>query len=431
MQASKRWCAKGSADDSGTTLTVPPLLSHSALMRKVSEKLVSSFNIMSTFYFRRSVEKAFQLDEAPSDLHLHATKPIASNPPHITSAVDDVMYIVNQVLQRALATAQRDIVASVLPTVARVLGADFVGMIQRKMRDEVYPKPAVPGGMPPEATIVAFLVQLNNLDVATDYVRRIIDSHLNVSPLSAPSTAISVASEVLAPGLSSTFPFGSDAAFVASSLRSLRSSFEAQTAELMAEGVLVIFRNVAKPRLRPLLADALRDVDYTLSAADLEDLARATSEGEGGFEVGVAAAQAENTVPARFRSGWDALSRPLSRVLTSSNFDRLLSAMVTYVAEALERRTWGYHGKVNALGAVRLERDVAGIVGVVVKEGKYALRDSFTRCSQICTIMNMEEDEWDEVKAGQGERMEDWKIDGEEKERARAMVRARRTAEGA
>ena len=398
-------------------------------MRKVFERLISSFNIMSTFYFRRSVEKAFQLDEAPTDLHLHATKPIASNPPHITSAVDDVMYIVNQVIQRALATAQRDVVASVLPTVARVLGADFVGMIQRKMRDEVYPKPNIPGGMPPETTIVAFLVQLNNLDVATDYVRRIIGSHLNTPQSATSSAALSVASE--ASGLGSSFPFGSDAAFVASTLRSLQSSFEAQTAELMAEGVLVIFRNVAKPRLRPLLADALRDVDYALSAADLEDLARATSEGEDGFDVGVAAAQAENAVPARFRNGWDALSRPLSRVLTNSNFDRLLSAMVTYVAEALERRIWGYHGKVNALGAVRLERDLAGIVGVVVKDGKYALRDAFTRCSQICTIMNMEEDEWDEVKVGDGERMDEWKIDGEERERARAMIKARRVADGA
>ena len=91
---------------------------------------------MTTFYFRRSVEKAFQLDEQPSDLSLNLNRPVPPNAPYITSAVDDVMYIVNQVVRRSLATSQRDIVASAVPTIARVLSTDFVGMVQRKMRDE-------------------------------------------------------------------------------------------------------------------------------------------------------------------------------------------------------------------------------------------------------------------------------------------------------
>ena len=401
---------------------MPPLLISSAIMRKVSEKLTGPFNIMSTFYFRRSVEKAFQLDEPPSDLHLHATKPIASNPPHITSAVDDVMYIVNQVLQRALATSQRDVVASVLPTIARVLGADFVGMIQRKMRDEVYPKPAIQGGMPSEQTIVAFLVQLNNLDVAADYIRRIVGGKLeSVGSFAVDSDSLPVPST--SGSLGNAFPFNEDAGFVVSALRSLQSSFEAQTAELIAEGVLVVFRNVAKPRLRPLLADSLRDVDYALTGVELEDLARAACEAEDGVDVGMAAAQGEEVVPRRFRGGWEALTKPLARVLTGPNFEKLLGAVASYVAEALERRVWGYYGRVNALGAVRLERDVAGIMNVVVRGGKYVLRDAFLRCSQICMIMNMEEDEWEEAKANARGSGEEWKIDAEERERARKLVK--------
>jgi hypothetical protein len=126
---------------------MPEFLATSNLHKKVSSHLVESFNVMTTFFFRRSVEKAFQLDESPSELTLNPSKPLGSNPPFITSAVDDVMYIVNQVLQRTLATSQRAIIASVEPTITRVLGGDFIGMIQRKMRDESFPTPVIQGGL--------------------------------------------------------------------------------------------------------------------------------------------------------------------------------------------------------------------------------------------------------------------------------------------
>lgn len=80
---------------------IPPVLEHSSLRRKVADRLIAPFNIMTTFFFRRSVEKAFQLDEQPSDLSLNPKQTIPSNPPFITSAVDDVMYIVNQVVERS------------------------------------------------------------------------------------------------------------------------------------------------------------------------------------------------------------------------------------------------------------------------------------------------------------------------------------------
>lgn len=47
-------------------LTLPDVLINSNLHQKVSNKLINPYNSMATFFFRRSVEKAFQLDEAPS-----------------------------------------------------------------------------------------------------------------------------------------------------------------------------------------------------------------------------------------------------------------------------------------------------------------------------------------------------------------------------
>ena len=395
---------------------MPSLLFNSTLIKKVSDRLISPFNIMTTFFFRRSVEKAFQLDEQPPDLSLNMNKPIPSNAPYITSAVDDVMYIVNQVIQRSLATSQRDVVSSVVPTIARVLGSDFVGMIQRKMRDESYPKGAVQGALPPEHTIVAFLVLINNLAISTDYVKRIVQSRLESLSPAGPSTNDETPSGTLA----DLYPFGHDAVFVTNALKSLQTSFEQKTSELISDGIFVVFKNVMKPRLRPILADAFRDIDYSLTEEDLDELER---EAEAENESVLAP---EDAVPRRFQAGWDALTKPIARVLTDANFDRLLSTVISYLGEVLEKRIWSYYGRINSLGAVRLERDIATIVGLIVRGGRYALRDSFTRCTQICLVMNMEDDEWEELQtlpASAGGDGVDWKIDGEERARAKAMVR--------
>lgn len=357
---------------------------------------------MTTFFFRRSVEKAFQLDESPSDLTLNPTKPLGSNPPFITSAVDDVMYIVNQVLQRTLATSQRAIIASVEPTITRVLGGDFIGMIQRKMRDESFPRPVIQGGLPPEDKVIAFLLLLNNLDVSNDYIKRIVEQQLNKRPQSG--------SEDVKSPLQELYPFGHDAVFVEGRLKALQKAFVSKSTELINDGITVLFTNVLKPRIRPILAEAFRDVDYA-PPEDEEDM---EDELEDDADL----------VKSRFDRGWGVVIRPIKRILTAANFDRLLSMALEYLASALEKRIRSYYGRVNELGAVRLERDIAGIVNAAVAGGKYGLRDAFTKCTQMTLIMNMEDDEWEEAADDlTGESGIAWVLDVEERKRVRAIVK--------
>jgi hypothetical protein len=382
---------------------MPQFLASSNLHRKVSTHLVEPFNVMTTFFFRRSVEKAFQLDESPSELNLNPNKPLGSNPPFITSAVDDVMYIVNQVIQRSLATSQRGVVASVVPTVARVLGSDFIGMIQRKMRDESYPKPVIQGGLPPEDKVIAFLVLINNLDVANDYMKRILETHVRNQSGTPPASSAS---------LKDMFPFGHDAVFVENTLKSMESSFTAKTGELLNDSIQVTFHNVLKPRIRPILAEAFRDIDYAPS-----------EESDGAQEDGTDGDHGD-LVKSRFDRGWGALIRPIKRILTPTNFDRLLSVAMTYLANALEKRIKSYYGRVNELGAVRMERDIAGIINAAVAGGKYGLREPFTKCTQMTLILNMEDDEWEEVvNEPAGESGIPWVLDAGERTRIRAIVK--------
>jgi len=55
------------------------------------------------------------------------------------------------------------------------------------------------------------------------------------------------------------------------------------------------------------------------------------------------------------------------------------------------------------------------------------LRDAFTRCTQICLVMNMEDDEWEELQKIQTQVADEtieWKIDAEERGRAKTMTKS-------
>ncbi|KAM0721041.1 hypothetical protein Q7P37_003326 [Cladosporium fusiforme] len=390
-------------DEANTKLSIPPFIANSNIQKKMQELLIDPFNTMAGFFFRRSVEKSFQLDEAPTDLTLNPNKPLGANPPFITSAVDDVMYIVNQVLQRVMSTSQRPVVASVFPSIGRVLGSDFFGMIQRKMRDESYPKAAIQGALPPESLIISFLVLLNNLDTATDYVRRIVKTCLGQTNPQIPDGSL----------LADSFPFGNEAVFVEKALKHIESSFEAKTSELISEAIEVMLKQVMRPRLRPVLLESFRDIDYNEEPSNSED-----------------ASESDDIVVQRFARGWQAFTLPLKRILTPANYDKLLTVTVGHLARTLEKRIWSYYGRVNELGAVRLERDIAGIVSTAVKGGRYELRDLFARSVQMTLVLNMEEDEWEEISRlpeAQLERVTGvaWKLDVDERKRARGIVRDR------
>ncbi|KAG9774144.1 COG4-domain-containing protein, partial [Aureobasidium melanogenum] len=395
-------CHGATVDDEPQKM--PSFFVNSGLMKKVHDKLISPFNAMTTFFFRRSVEKAFQLDEQPPDLSLNPNKPLNSNPPHVTSAIEDIMYIVNKILQQSLATSQKAVVSNVLQTLGRVLGSDFIGMEQRKMRDESYPKAAIQGQLLPEATIVSFLVLINNLDVAKDYVDQIVRTRLD-----PPAGSIHQS-------LQDLFPQPGEAEEVSALLKSFSTVFSEKTNELISDGVNVVFHNVMKPRLRPILMDAFRDTDYQMTKEQLQELSQ-DMDGDGetdGFS---------DEVRMRFQTGWDALTKPIRRIMTERTFDQLLTTVVTYLSKMLEKRLWTYHGRINEFGAARLEHDVNEIIKVVVKGQKYSFREAFLRCSQICMIMNMDEEEWEESVNFGGEFADKLKL--EERVRARNMIKER------
>ncbi|KAK3394418.1 COG4 transport protein-domain-containing protein [Podospora didyma] len=392
-------------------LSLPDVVTNSNLNRKVSAKLAEPYEALTTFFFRRSVEKAFQLDESPTGLSLNMSRAIDSNSPFISSAVDDVMYIVNTVILKTISTSQRGLIDSVIANISRVLGSDFIGMIQRKMRDESYPKPLVSGGFPPEDKIIAFIVLINNLDMSNEYLARIVLGVLGPPDRSNGNPGTHQSS------LQDSFPFKNDAKDVMTRLNSLNTSFSYKATELLNDGIDVLFKQVAKPRLRPVLTETFRDADYTLSEEELAEIAAENDEDEDDLL---------EQVPRRFEHGWDALMKPIARLMTPKTFSGLLDRTARHLAKMLEKRVESYSGgRISPYGAVRMERDFNGIIGAVTK-GNYAVRELFGKTTQILMVANMEDDEWEELvaaeEAGDGDGML-WVLSEEERRKARTMVK--------
>ncbi|KAJ8120029.1 hypothetical protein ONZ43_g3156 [Nemania bipapillata] len=361
----------------------------------------------NTDVVERSVEKAFQLDESPSGLSLNLSKPIEANAPFIISAVDDVMYIVSAVIQRAISTSQREVVSHVVTTSSRVLDSDFIKMMHQKMEDESYLRPVVQGGLPPEDKIVAFIVLINSLDVSNEYLARIITTRLGISPdqpngVSPPNP------------LTASFPFENDVALVTSSLNNLHSTFTAKATELLNGGLQVLFNQVIRQKLRTIMAEAFRDADYWRTEEELADMALQNDEDEDEFL---------DRVPRRFEQGWDALMKPIARLMTAKTYNTLLEITATHLSkQSLEKRISSYSGKTNAYGAIRMERDFNGIISTVAK-GNYSVRELFNRVTQILMVANMEDDEWEELADAGDDGGIEWLLTQEELRRARNLVR--------
>ncbi|KAK0632134.1 COG4 transport protein-domain-containing protein [Immersiella caudata] len=397
--------------------TVPDVLVKSNLSRKVYAKLMAPYKELSTFFFRRSVEKAFQMDEFPSGLTLNMSKTIESNSPYIISAVDVVMYIVNAVILRSLSTAQRGLIDEVLPVISTLLGTDFVGMIQRKMGDELNPnKPYGSDRLPPESKIVAFIVLINSLDISNEYLSRIVSGVLGSSHQGGVTQIPNDASSIPdSSPLKEAFPFKNDLRAIATRLSGLNASFTTKTTELLNLQIQELFKQVFKPRLRSVHTDPFRDANYGLTEEELAEWAAENDETE---------EDVVDKVVRIFESRWEALIKPIGRLMTPRTFTTVHDLTARYLARVLEKRVWGYAGgKCSPYGAIRMERDFGAIVGVVSR-GNYAVREVFGKTTQILMVANMDDEEWDEMVAGVDE---DggmlWVLSEDERKRARTIVK--------
>ena len=129
-----------------------------------------SFESMETFFFRRSVEKAFQLDEPSSS---------QSGPP-TTSVIDDVMFVLRKVLDRAMGAGDAQLVKTICANTRRILDLDFAGAIKRRATMDSQRNLAGSGkdDVGRRERVRAFVAGLNNLDISSESVNALSERYI-------------------------------------------------------------------------------------------------------------------------------------------------------------------------------------------------------------------------------------------------------------
>uniref|UniRef100_A0A060SWE0 Conserved oligomeric Golgi complex subunit 4 n=1 Tax=Blastobotrys adeninivorans TaxID=409370 RepID=A0A060SWE0_BLAAD len=377
-----------------STLKEPQLAKESGFANKVSVRLAPTVEVLATFAMRRTVEMAFEMDELP-DLY-QAYTPEA---PLTSSVVDDVMFILSTLVKQVVSSGEITLIKNTLSNFRRIMESDYVGLLQRRLRDEA-PKqlmatsaPSTSGrsGTPPvsasrrvlaglssteERRLRAFLVYLNNLLVSYTYVERILKE-------------VPVEADV---------PFDTDGQQVRSLLESMTGGFKSRCNELINDGIQVTFSTVVAVRLRNLTTQMFRNAHYMLSAEE------ASAEGR------------ESSISAIFKNGWDQLMTEFGRIMAPDNYKRLQLQAATLVSRLVEKWLWSLEGKVNELGAIKLDRDIGRIITTASSDA-YKLREKFVRVAQIITILGFDDEEEEEHVT--------WYLTDEERSRAR-MIRVER-----
>lgn len=299
---------------------------------RVVHEMVGHYIGLEEFYMVENVAKAIRIDE-------HSGGGLTS------SMVDDVFYILLSSGRRAGATASLQCVCAVLNHVNNLLSNEYRNALTAKIRGAASRMlTAAPGASPVALEAAA---AINNADVSAEYVVKL--------------------KKELEEFLGELFPASAERERVRSCMGEM-SDTAAHFRALAQAGLDELLSGLA-PRLRPFL-DVASGAKYTLSEAEY-----AENEADDPWVLRLIAA-AEGAL------GWT------QTLLTTGNYDALVSALVDSIGSRLEAIVW--QKRFNQLGGLQLDRDMRTLVNQLSELTSRTVRDKFARLTQIATVLNLE-----------------------------------------
>ncbi|OWB77314.1 hypothetical protein B5S32_g1476 [[Candida] boidinii] len=133
----------------------PPPLIKSTFMLKVKKTITLSFDALSTFALRRTIERAYQLEQFP-DLDHQLTicvkylslimrsssasvttnlNSLSPDLPPVSSMIDDITISLNLIMLQTISSGQATTIRAMISNVRRVLENDFLNILIRKLQD--------------------------------------------------------------------------------------------------------------------------------------------------------------------------------------------------------------------------------------------------------------------------------------------------------
>lgn len=389
-------------------LKLPKPILESKFGKKIQSKLLPSFEVLVTFYIRRSLEQAFQIEEFPDlNPYILSKKSVAPENAPVSSVIEDLILVLNTSLKQAIETGQPITVKNIITNIRKILENDYSLTIYKRLRDfqpragtvlapthvvsnlsqnqqhqqqqrantmgSIFSRGAsalnhIASG--DETRLHTFLILLNTVHLGAVYLGKIIKQNITLLP--------------------KNYPFGTDASKLETIISSLDESFAKRSNETIDEYIGILFNQVFRNKLKILLTDCFKDSDYLVSSYKEDD----------------------TIVVQRFVSQWNILITPYLKTLDSAILEKFMFTIVSTLSNLLERKIWSLDNNVNELGSIKLERDFSGIIGEITRS-RYNLRDRFLRVTQIIMILGFD-DEDDEVDLN-------WVLTPSERQRARNL----------
>ncbi|KAE9593592.1 putative oligomeric Golgi complex, subunit 4 protein [Lupinus albus] len=301
---------------------------------KVAQDLTGFYVILEGFFMVENVRKAIRIDEqVPDSL--------------TTSMVDDVFYVLQSCLRRAISTSNISSVIAVLSGASSLLTNEYQEALQQKIREPNLGAKLFFGGVGVQKTGTEIATALNNMDVSSEYVLKL--------------------KYEIEEQCAEAFPAPADREKVKSCLSEMGESSNAFKQALNA-GIEQLVATIT-PRIRPVL-DSVGTISYELSEAEYAD-----NEVNDPWVQRLLHAVETNVA-------W------LQPLMTANNYDTFVHLVIDFIVKRLE--VIMMQKRFSQLGGLQLDRDTRALVSHFSIMTQRTVRDKFARLTQMATILNLE-----------------------------------------
>lgn len=306
----------------------------SGSLSKVLQDITGFYVILEGFFMVENVRKAIRIDEqVPDSL--------------TTSMVDDVFYVLQSCLRRAISTSNISSVVAVLSAASSLLNNEYHEALQQKMREPNLGAKLFLGGVGAQNTGTEIATALNDMDVSSEYVLKL--------------------KHEIEEQCAEVFPAPADREKVKSCLSEL-SDMSNTFKQTLKAGMEQLVATVT-PRVRPVL-DSVATISYELSEAEY-----ANNEVNDPWVQLLLHAVETNVA-------W------LQPLMTTNNYDSFVHLVIEFIVKRLE--VIMMQKRFSQLGGLQLDRDVRALVSYFSSITQRTVRDKFARLTQMATILNLE-----------------------------------------
>ncbi|CAB4396895.1 unnamed protein product [Rhizophagus irregularis] len=302
------------------------IIKNSGLLKQV-KSLMNDFVVIEEYFLKKSIEKAMRIDKYEEG----STS---------SSCVEDVFYILKECLTRTVMTSDMECLTSMVNLVNQSLKDDYLALFKERLLT------AFATAEPKDAKF-GYMILLNNLDVSCDYTQSLTSELITIPSITK-----------------------NDYKIVEKWFTSLNNITTDNFKPILQSGLNELFTQMIKPRIRPILQEAYKDIKYVLDEDEYHEQ------------------EADDNFAKRFVTGFDNLIKVYQATFTENNYNQIMIHILESVINLWEKTV--FVTKFTQYGALRFDKDLRSVTNYFSAKMQWPFRDKFTRLNQISTLLNLE-----------------------------------------